>query len=135
MKEIRVLAISHMFPTKIYRRHGIFICREARMLRDFGVNCSFLVGRPWTPWPLSMFSRWKVFSSENPLEPPFGLEARQATYLRPPGAWYLRHEGPVMARALLGPASRWHRERPFDVVLGVEMLADTHSAVQIGKHL
>lgn len=38
-----------------------------------------------------------------------------------------------MARALLPVARSWHREEPFDLVLGVSMLPDTEAAVTIAR--
>lgn len=135
MKTLRILTISHMFPTKRSGQYGAFICREAQDLRPHGIECRFLVGRPWTPWPLFLFPRWRGYGPANPLVPPGGLEARQVAYLRPPGFGFRRFEGGVMAHALLPAARKWHCERPFDLVLGVSMLPDAEAAVVVGRAL
>ena len=135
MKKLRILAISHMFPSVRSRRHGVFICREAEVLRSFGIECSFLVGRPWAPWPLHHVPRWRDYGPTNPLAPPAGLQARKATYLRPPGFGFRRFEGMSMARGLLPAARSWHEEAPFDCVLGVSMLPDAEAAVVVGDAL
>jgi teichuronic acid biosynthesis glycosyltransferase TuaC len=135
MSKLRVLAISHMFPTAGWPQYGIFICREAQYLREHGVELSFLVGRPWAPWPLRLFPRWRNYGPANPLAPPAGLQARLAHYLRPPGFGFRRFEGRSLAHALLPAARRWHEQQRFDVVLGVSMLPDTEAAVMIGREL
>lgn len=135
MKTLRVLTISHMFPTARSRRYGTFICREARYLRQYGIECSFLVGRPWAPWPLYHVPRWQDYGPGNPLTPPDGLPARRGAYLRPPGFGFRRFEGKALTRALLPAARQWHQEQPFDLVLGVSMLPDTEAAVVIGGEL
>lgn len=132
---MRILAISHMFPSVRSRRHGIFICREAEYLRPFGIECSFLVGRPWAPWPLYHVPRWRDYGPANPLAPPAALQARPAAYLRPPGFGFRRYEGRSMARGLLPTARSWHKDEPFDCVLGVSMLPDAEAAVVIGAAL
>jgi len=132
---LRILTISHMFPSQRSQRHGIFICREARFLRAHGIECDFLVGRPWTPWPLSRIGRWRDHGRANPLAPPDGLQARRVSYLRPPGFGFRRFEGKSLALGAMGAAERWHQEGPFDLVLGASMLPDAEAAVAIGKKL
>jgi glycosyltransferase involved in cell wall biosynthesis len=135
VKPLRILAISHMFPSVLSKRHGIFICREAQYLRKHGIEMSFLVGRPWAPWPLHHFSRWRKYGPANPLVPPDGLQAESVAYLRPPGFGFRRFEGVSMARSLLATARHWHSREPFDLVLGVSMLPDAEAAAIVGKKL
>jgi len=134
-KTLRILAISHMFPTVGSGQYGAFVCREVLYLRQHGIECSFLVGRPWAPWPLHCVPRWRGHGPANPLAPPPGLQARQAAYFRPPGFAFRRFEGKSMARGLLPAARDWHREESFDLVLGVSLLPDTEAAVVIGREL
>ncbi len=135
MKNLRILTISHMFPTEHFARHGIFICREAQHLRRHGVTCDFLVGRPWAPWPLHHLPRWRDYGPANPLAPPDGLQVRRINYLRPPGFGFRRFEGKALAFSAWPTAERWHREEPFDLVLGVSMLPDAEAAVVVGERL
>ena len=135
MKKLRILAISHMFPTAGSGQYGVFICREAQDLAAYGIELSFLVPRPWTPWPLYCFPHWRAYSSANPLAPPAGLQARAVAYLRPPGFGFRRFEGQFMARALMPEARRWHEQHDVDLVLGVSMLPDAEAAVAIGAGL
>jgi|GEM_PF-289909 len=135
MKTLRILAISHMFPSALSKRHGIFICREAQYLRKHGIEMSFLVGRPWAPWPLCHVPRWRKYGPANPLVPPDGLQAKPVAYLRPPGFGFRRFDGKSMARSLLPAARDWHRREPFDLVLGVSMLPDAEAAAIVGERL
>jgi len=135
MKELRILTISHMFPTKRSGQYGAFLCREAQHLRQHNIECSFLVGRPWAPWPLHLVPRWRDYGPANPLAGPEGLKARPVAYFRPPGFGFRRFEGKAMARAVLPAARAWHRENPFALVLGVSMLPDTQAAVVVAREL
>lgn len=132
---LRILAISHMFPSALTRRHGIFICREAQYLRKHGIETCFLVGRPWAPWPLHHVARWRRYGPANPLVAPDGLRAKAVAYLRPPGFGFRRFEGASMAHSLLPAARDWHGREPFDLVLGVSMLPDAEAAATVGQAL
>ncbi|MEN6426441.1 MAG: hypothetical protein ABFE13_13860 [Phycisphaerales bacterium] len=135
MKPLRILAISHMFPSALLERHGVFICREALVLRRHGIETSFLVGRPWAPWPLHRVPRWRKYGPVNPLVAPDGLQAKPVAYSRPPGFGFRRFEGRSMARSLLPAARDWHNREPFDLVMGVSMLPDAEAAVIVGDAL
>ncbi len=111
------------------------MCREARHLRRHGIECDFLVGRPWAPWPLCRASRWRDYGPANPLAAPDGLRARRVSYLRPPGFGFRRFEGTSLAFSAMAQAKRWHQAEPFDVVFGVSMLPDAEAAVTIGSKL
>jgi glycosyltransferase involved in cell wall biosynthesis len=131
----RILAVSHMFPSRALPRHGIFIVREAALLRRHGVELAFLVPRPWAPWPLPLVPRWRSYGPSNPLLVPPDVEAREVRYLRPPGLGFRRLDGLSAALALLPAARRWHAEAPFHAVLGVSMLPDAEAAVHLGARL
>jgi len=135
MKTLRILALSHMFPTARAAQYGVFICREAQALRPHDIECSFLVGRPWAPWPLYYVPRWCEYGPANPVAAPAGVQARAAAYVRPPGFGFRRFEGQSLRRGLLAAARRWQAEQAFDLVLGVSMFPDAEAAVVIGKDL
>ncbi|HOV76646.1 MAG TPA: glycosyltransferase [Sedimentisphaerales bacterium] len=132
---MRILAISHMFPSAMSKRHGIFICREAQCLRKHGIETAFLVGRPWAPWPLHHVPRWRQYGPANPLVAPGGFKAEKVTYFRPPGFGFRRFDGRSLAHSLWPVAKDRHRREPFDLVLGVSMFPDAEAAVILGQKL
>jgi len=124
-----------MFPSQQLKEHGIFICREAQQLAKYSIECDFLVPRPWAPWPLYRLSRWRKYGPANPLSGPKELQAKLVGYIRPPGMWFRRFEGLSMGTVLRAAARDWHKQNPFDLVLGVSMFPDAEAAVVIGKKL
>ena len=135
MKRMRILIISNMYPSKELERDGIFIVRQVRLLTQYGIDCVFLVPRPWAPWPLYLHRRWKPYGPGNPLTGPEDFVAREVRYFRTPGEWFCWFEGHSVAHAVKQPAARWHAEEPFDLVWGVAMLPDAVAAVAVGKML
>lgn len=132
---LRLLIISHMFPSRMLARHGVFMCREAEYLANYGIESHFLVARPLAPWPLYQASRWASYGPGNALLKIDALPTREVKYVRPPGMWFRRFEGRSMARALKNVARVWHKEQGFDVALGFPMIPDAEAAVAVTKEL
>jgi teichuronic acid biosynthesis glycosyltransferase TuaC len=127
-----------MFPSQLSKAAGmagIFICRQAQYLARYGIECEFLVPSPWAPWPLYRFTKWKPYSPKNVLIGPNEFKAEIVRYLRPPGLWFRRFEGKLMALDIRSTVVRWHRENPFDIVMGVSIFPDAEAAVIIGRKL
>ena len=135
MKKLRILIISHMFPSKMLKRHGIFMCREAHFLAQFGIQCDFLVARPWAPWPLYNLPRWSSYGPLNPLCVPQDLQVREVRYIRLPGGWFRRFEGWAIGAAVRQLARRWHRQHPFDIVLSFPLIPDAEASVGVAEDL
>src|SRR4030042_862203 len=134
-KKLRVLIISHLFPSEEIKFAGVFISRQGQYLAKYGIECDFLVPRPWAPWPLYLLSRWRKYGPANPLSGPKELQAKLVKYIRPPGLWFRRFEHKLMYIALKSNVMRRHRKNPFDLVLGVSMFPEVEAAVIIGKKL
>lgn len=134
-QQLRVLYVSHNYPQAVRPWAGIFITREAQFLRKYGIEPFFLVPRPWAPWPVHLFPKWRAYGPTNRLIPQDGLQIRRVNYLRPPGSWFLKHESAAMTLAARPVAREWHREVRFRVVFGIDMSADARTAVSIGKML
>ena len=110
---LKILTISHMHPTVRAPRHGIFLQRQARFLRNADIECSFLVPRPWAPWPLTLMSRWKSYGAKNPLlKTDFAVA--EVPLIRPPGKWFSRFDSFAMAHSIVGKAKELHETNGFD---------------------
>jgi glycosyltransferase involved in cell wall biosynthesis len=135
MRKLRILTISHLFPSKEIEFAGVFISRQGQYLAKYGIECDFLVPRAWAPWPLYHLSRWRKYGPANPLVAPKELQARPVRYFRLPGRWFTRFEYESTIIALKVAAMRWHKENPFDVVFGISVFPGAEAAVTIGKKL
>jgi len=132
---LRLLTICHMAPSRVLPRHGIFLRRQARALRPLGIESTFLVARPWAPWPLTRIPRWKNYGAGNPLLEEKDFAHHGVHYVRPPGEWFRRFEAGVMARALAGAAWRLHTAAAFDAILACPLFPDAVAAVEIKDNL
>ncbi len=132
-RRLRLLIISQNFPQLKLAWAGEFLIRQARFLTQHGIDTSFLVPRPWAPWPLYYLGRWRIYGPENPLLQIDGVEVRRVDFVRPPGFYPMRHEARLMRGPVLRSARAWNRQRPFDLVMGVQMNGEAPAAVRFGR--
>lgn len=123
-----------MFPSRTLPRHGIFLQRQAELLARHGIDSTFLVPRPWAPYPLTRLPRWRCYGPGNPLLA-HTAPVHSLTYVRPPGHWFRRWEGRVLGRALVPHVARLHEVEPFHAILACPMIPDGIAALAVKKHL
>ncbi len=124
-----------MFPSRALPRHGIFLCRQTGYLLQHGIECDFLVARPWAPWPVTRIPRWRDYGEVNPLKESLVFGVRAVPYIRPPGAWYRPYEARAMARALCTVACEQHAHKAYDAILATPMFPDAVAAVTLKERL
>lgn len=134
MAPLRLLIVSSLAPTRSRPDAGLFIARQARLLAQCEVEVRVVVPRLLLPGPLRRLSAWPELSDPRPVFPA-PIEARNAWYFRPPGGRFTRYEGVAKAGPVAAVALGWHLERPFEVVLGVDMTADAVAAVATARAL
>jgi len=132
---LELLVTGDLFPTEKKPHRGIFMLRQASLLRNYGVECSFLVTRPLLPWPLSKIGPWSSLRDTVAPPPNFDFEFRCATYPRPPGAWFFPYEGLAKSLPVILHGHTWNKKKKFDAVLGVDMTSGAQAAVSLGKTL
>jgi len=132
---LRILAISHLFPTLSERRYGIFVARQLAAMAALAAEITVIVPRVWCPSWLRRFERYKGYGPGVPLCAYEGLETVPVSYLRPPGAWYNRWAGLAAYRSLRSLALRHHRRRPFDVIYATDFFPDGDAAARLARDL
>lgn len=134
-QRLRLLVITQNFPQRELEWAGQFVLRQARFLRELGLESEFIVPRPWAPWPIHHLSRWRLYGPGNPLLDVPDFKVRRVTFPRPPGIGFYRYEGALMKGPVVRAALRLHAAEPFDLVLGVQMNGEATSAVEVGRRL
>jgi teichuronic acid biosynthesis glycosyltransferase TuaC len=132
---IKVLFVTHMFPSCLVPHQGIFLLREAEYLKQCGIESHFLIPIPYCPWPIHDHPRWRRYGPKNQLLSSHGASALQRRYLSLPGRWFRLFEGRAMAYALFRTSVKLHRIHRYDVIFGVPMEGASEAAVMIGKTL
>jgi teichuronic acid biosynthesis glycosyltransferase TuaC len=131
---MNILAVTN-FPSARHANAAIFFRDTLVRVRDAGHAVTVLAPRVWVPWPLGYHPRWRQYLKEIYFEEQVGLPVYRPAFPRPPGRWYLTFEGRLMARAGRRLVRRLHRQRPFDVVLGYNVMPYGDCAVHLARSL
>jgi len=113
---MRVVVISHGYPSSVDPTAGIFIHQHVAALRRAGAEVQVLSPVPWAPGPLRAHARWGRYAALAEAAPlPDGPFERPA-YLHAPTALGNAAAGFALAARLLPLLRARRRSFPFDVL-------------------
>jgi len=133
--EVKILAISHLFPHEKEKRYGIFVARQLSEIARQAGEITVVVPRVWCPALLRRFQRWKDYDHEVPLCHFEGLDTISVPYLRPPGNWYNRFSGLVAFQAMKEMVLQLHKKRGFDILYATDFFPDGDAAVRLARYI
>lgn len=88
MKGLRVLVLSHMYPSKAAPTNGIFVHHHVRHLVSLGCEVLVLSPVPYTPSFLATNPRRKAYRQTPTQDVIDGIPVIYPRYLRPPGSLF-----------------------------------------------
>lgn len=128
---MRILAISHMFPTP-FDPFDISVFMQVKELANLGHEVKVICPLPWTPFPLRWLrKKWRNFSSVPQKIEWDGIETYYPRYLAFPKGLFFASSG---VRAYLGLkkiVSAIYRDFPFDLVHAHMALPDGYAGMLI----
>ncbi len=132
---MRILAISHLFPTVASPAYGIWVPRQLSAMVQGGAQVDVLIPAVLAPRILRVFPRWRKYNHLTGTCEFNELRTHVIPYARPTGNWYYRWAGHVLYRAALSIALAWHRVTPYDIIYATCIFPDGDAAVHLGKRL
>ena len=114
---MKVLVISHMYPSSFNEVAGIFVHEQVKVLVAKGVEVRVISPVPWTPFPIKhLRKKWKR-QSQVPQQAQWdGVKVAYPRYLAFPRAWLFATSGKRMYRGIKKLVQSIHREFPFELV-------------------
>ncbi len=134
---MKVLIVSHMYPSPTAEVYGIFVHDQVKALIDRGCRVKVVSPVPWAPFPIDrMSSKWeRVCRDSRPVR-----LGRRRRVLSPGtrcsrGRSSFTPRGSMMHRTIKSTVERIHREFPFDLIHAHVALPDGDAAVKLGRDL
>jgi len=132
---MRVLVLSHMYPSTFNEVSGIFVHEQVKALVEKGVEVQVVSPVPWAPFPISRMSqKWKAYS-EIPAESVWdGIKVWYPRYLTFPKGWFFASSGQRMYRGIKDVVAKIYEEFPFDLIHAHVALPDGYAGVLLNQH-
>jgi len=129
---MKVLVISHMYPSEFDEMNGIFVHYQVKALVEKGIKVQVVSPVPWTPFPVNYLSfKWKSYSNIPEKTVYGGINLWYPRYLTFPRAWFFASSGQRMYRGIKDVVKKIYQEFPFDLIHAHVVLPDGFAATKI----
>jgi len=133
---MRVLVISHMYPSTFNEAAGIFVHDQVKELIRQGCEVKVVSPVPWAPFPLNALSdKWKSYSSIPHQIEWEGVEVYYPRYIAFPRDAFFASSGRRIYLMFKSLASEVHKHFRFDLIHAHVALPDGSAAVLLGEKL
>jgi len=129
---MKVLVISHMYPSEFDEMNGIFVHYQVKALVEKGIKVQVVSPVPWAPFPFNYLSfKWKSYSNIPEQTVYGGINLWYPRYLTFPRAWFFASSGQRMYRGIKDVVKKIYQEFPFDLIHAHVVLPDGFAATKI----
>src|SRR5680860_159382 len=127
---MKVLVLSHMYPSTFNEAAGIFVHEQGRALVAKEIEVKVVSPVPWTPFPINRASKkWNAYSRIPEKAIWDEIEVWYPRYLTFPRAWSFASSGERMYRGIKDTVAEIYREFPFDLIHAHVALPDGYAGV------
>lgn len=131
---MKILVISHMYPSVENPAYGIFIHDQVKALVNQGCEVKVISPVPYAPWPLTSFrKKWKSYAAIPKKDYIAGVQVYYPRYPEFPRSYFLEHSGYFMYLGLKKLVKRIYQEFEFDLIHAHVALPDGHAAFMLKK--
>lgn len=131
---MRILVLSHMFPSAFNEVAGIFVHEQVKALVKKGVEVQVVAPVPWSPFPINRMSKkWKTYSEIPLLSVRDGIKVWYPRYLAFPRSWFFASSGQRMYRGIKDVVAKIYREFPFDLIHAHVALPDGYAGALLAQ--
>ncbi len=133
---MKVLVISHMYPSSFNEVAGIFVHEQVRALMAKGVEVRVISPIPWTPFPVPhLSSKWMKLSQVPNQAHWDGVPVWYPRYLVFPRAWLFATSGKRMYRGIKKLVEGIHKWFPFELIHAHVALPDGYAGALLAREL
>jgi teichuronic acid biosynthesis glycosyltransferase TuaC len=131
---MKVLVLSHMYPSTANEVSGIFVHEQVKALVEKGVDVRVVSPVPWAPFPINqMTQKWKAYS-RIPVQSVWdGIKVSYPRYLAFPKGWFFASSGKRMYHGIRKVVAEIYREFPFDLIHAHVVLPDGYAGAILSE--
>lgn len=129
---LKILVISHMYPSPANEVYGIFVHEQVKALIANGLQVRVVSPVPWTPFPINhLTDKWRAYSKIPDRAVINEVMVYYPQYLTFPRAWFFSTSGYRMYNAIRRCVEQIYRECPFDLIHAHTALPDGCAGVYL----
>lgn len=133
---MRVLILSHMYPSPANMVKGIFVHQQNLELRRQGCPTVVLAPKPWSPFPLSVLhGRWRAYAGIPTRRELDGVNIFSPAYLVLPAGMGMARSGVSMYAAVRKSVQLLHGQSPFNLIYAHTAIPDGQAGLHLKKLL
>jgi glycosyltransferase involved in cell wall biosynthesis len=122
---MKVLVISHMYPSTFSEVSGIFVHEQVKALVGKGLEVRVVSPVPWTPFPINYLSpKWKAYSRIPLCSERDGIKIYYPRYLVFPRTLFFASSGRRMYQGIQKLVEEVYQDFPFDLIHAHTALPD-----------
>lgn len=126
---MKILVISHMYPSLLNPTYGVFIHQQVKALQSQGCEVRVVSAVPFAPWPLTrMKKKWRDYAAIPDHDIIEGVEVFYPRYLEFPRSFLMEHAGYWMFRGMSKRVRKIYQEFKFDLIHAHVAIPDGHAA-------
>ena len=131
---MKVLVLSHMYPSTFNEVAGIFVHEQATALVKKGIEVKVVSPVPWTPFPVNHLSpKWRAYSKIPEHTVLDGIEVYYPRYLVFPKGFLFASSGERMYRGIKDVVHEIQDEFPFDLIHANVALPDGYAGMLLSQ--
>ena len=133
---MKVLTISHMYPSTFNEVSGIFVHEQIKALKEKGVKVKVVSPVPWIPFPINKVSKkWEKYSMIPEFTNWDGVQVWYPRYLTFPKALFFASSGKRMYWGIKNLVKKLYRDFKFDLIHAHVTLPDGYTAMELAQDL
>lgn len=129
---MKVLVISHMYPSSFNEVGGIFVHGQVKALVAKGIEVQVISLVPWTPFPINyLSSKWKSYSNIPERTVYEEINVWHPRYLTFPRSLFFTSSGQRMYLGIKELIAKIYQEFKFDLIHAHVALPDGFAAIKL----
>lgn len=134
LHSMKVLIISHMYPSSFNSMSGIFVHQQAEAIKKNGCEVKVVCPVPWSPFPIKYIRRkWKKYANIPQMAIIGSIEVYYPRYIEFPHGILFHKSGYIMAKCIFRTLKKLYGEFKFDIIHSNVAIPDGYAAMLIDK--
>ncbi|MBE6064763.1 glycosyltransferase [Clostridium cochlearium] len=131
---MKVLIISHMYPSTFNSMAGIFVHQQVKTLKEKGIEVKVISPVPLAPFPLNLISKKWARYREIPYKTNIeGIDVYYPRYLEFPKGIMFHRSGFFMAKGIKRIINKVYKEFKFDLIHSHVAVPDGYAGMILNK--